>query len=148
MGKSERSIVGIILICAICVMVPHGKEKYADWKEANCGIPDAVGSMVFNNNYHLTIVANSREIADAEEFACEVIEMCRENAFHSIKFSTDVNGYPSSLDITVYLRKDDIGEKEPVCRIRYVPTDYNEGYDIKNDTDKYHLYLDNKEIVF
>lgn len=77
-----------------------------------------------------------------------IIRMCIENEFHSIKFSTDINGYPSSLDIAVYLKRSDIGEKEPVCRIRYIPTDYNEGYDIKNNADQYHLYLDEKEIVF
>lgn len=66
-----------------------------------------------------------------------MVDMCRENAFHSIKFSTDINGYLSSLDIAVYLRKSDIGEKDPVCTIRYIPSDYNEGYDIKNNADSF-----------
>lgn len=147
MSKKQRSVVWIILVCVICIMVSQGEEKYTRWRADNCGIPDAVGSMAFNNEHHLTVVANSKEIEDKEEFAREVIEMCRGNAFHSIKFSTDVNGYPSSLEITVYLQRNDIGEKEPVCRIRYVPTDYNGDYDIKNDVEQYHLYLDGKEIT-
>lgn len=112
------------------------------------GVPDAVSSMSSNQDHYLTVVANSDTIPDKEAFAREVIHMCQDNAFHTIMFSTDVNGYPRRLEINVYLWEEDISEKEPVCYIRYVPLDYNEDYDIKNDQEKFHLYLDDKEIEF
>lgn len=148
MRRIKMKFFGVVMACVVYVMVSQGEEKYVQWQEDHCGIPDAVGSTVINNDHHLTVVANSSEIEDKEEFARQIVDMCRENAFHSIKFSTDINGYPSSLDITVYLRKSDIGKKDPVCRIKYIPSDYNEGYDIKNNADQYHLYLDEKEIAF
>ena len=148
MSKIKYGFICAVLMCAICFIVSQGKDKYVQWREDNCGIPDAVSSMAMNTYHRLTVVANSKEIEDKEGFARMIIRMCIENEFHSIKISTDINGYPSSLDIAVYLKRSDIGEKEPVCRIRYIPTDYNEGYDIKNNADQYHLYLDEKEIVF
>ena len=148
MSKIKYGFICAVLMCAICFIVSQGKDKYVQWREDNCGIPDAVSSMAMNTDHRLTVVANSKEIEDKEGFARMIIRMCIENEFHSIKISTDINGYPSSLDIAVYLKRSDIGEKEPVCRIRYIPTDYNEGYDIKNNADQYHLYLDEREIVF
>ena len=44
-----------------------------------------------------------------------------------------VNGYPHSLTISVYLKKEDIGEKEPVHKIEFLPDEWNQGDDIKND---------------
>ena len=38
--------------------------------------------------------------------------------------------------------------KEPVCKIQFMTDEYNEEYDIKNNADKFHLYLDGEEIEF
>ena len=100
-----------------------------------------------NQEEHLTVVANTREIEDAESFARQVIRMCQDNSFKSIRFSTDVNGYPHSLEISVYLRKDDVGEKEPIHKIEFLPDEWNQGYDIRNDVEHI-LLLDGKEIEF
>lgn len=74
--------------------------------------------------------------------------MCQDNSFYSIRFSTDINGYPSELDITVYLNRKAVEKGEEVCEIKFSADDFRKGYDIKNDADKFHLYLDGKEIEF
>ncbi len=48
----------------------------------------------------------------------------------------------------VYLVCDDVEKKEPVCNILFVTDRCNEEADIRNDADKFHLYLDGDEIAF
>ena len=69
------------------------------------------------------------------------VEMCRENSFQTIKLSTDVTGWPSSLDITVYLHRDDVGRKKPEMHIRFLPPDDGAEYNIKDDSAKYQLLI-------
>ena len=137
-------LIAVALVCA----VQHGGRKYPEWREAHSGVTDVVSSFSMNNDHHLNVVANSSRIEDKEEFAREIIHMCQDNSFHSIRFSTDVNGYPSELDITVYLNRKDVEKGKSVCEIEFSTDDFQKGYDIKNDADKFHLYLDGKEIDF
>ncbi len=137
-------LIAAALVCA----VQYGVRKYPEWKEAHSGVPDVVSSFSMNNDHHLNVAANSSRIEDKEEFAREIIHMCQDNSFHSIRFSTDVNGYPSELDITVYLNRKDVKKGKAVCEIEFSTGDFQKGYDIKNDADKFHLYLDGKEIDF
>lgn len=123
-------------------------EKPKNVNKEVLGVPDAVNSTSTNQDHHLTVVANSDTIPDKEAFVRKVIHMCQDNVFQSIMFSTDVNGYPSRLEINVYLLEKDIRETEPGCHIRYAPLEYNDEYDIKNDQEQFHLYLDDKEIEF
>lgn len=137
----------MILMLLICIVL-SGKDRYQEWQKSHSGVPDVVNSMSVNGYHYLTVIANSKKIEDKEDFAREVISMCQQNAFRSVKFSTGVNGYPTGLDITVYLMRSDIEEKEPVCRIKFVTDDRSGKYDIKNDPDKYQLYLNGEEIAF
>ena len=125
-------------------MEVRNEKRKTDYSE----VPDIISSVSINNYYYLTVIANSRKIGDKEAFAREVIHMCQENAFHSMKFSTGINGYPSGLDIKIYLVCGDIEKKEAVCNIKFVTDKYNGESDIKNDQDKFHLYLDGNEIEF
>lgn len=114
----------------------------------DCGIPDAVSSRTVNGECYLDVVANSDRIEDEAEFARTVVQMCRDNSFHSMKLSTDRGGYPSSLEIKVYLRRADVNAAQPVFMIRYEPAEgtREEGNNIKEDMEKYKLYVDDKEI--
>lgn len=136
-------------------MVPYITKKDRQEQEQKkeqveySGIPDVVSSTTSDGDYDLTVVANRGKIEDKEEFARKVIHMCQDNSFHSTRFSTDIGGYPLSLDITVYLTYRDVEErKEPVCKIQFRTDEYNEEYDIKNNADKFRLYLDGEEIEF
>ena len=74
--------------------------------------------------------------------------MCQDNSFHSIRFSTDINGYPLELNILVYLNRKELEEGELVFEIEFSTDDFSGEYDIKNDADKFRLYLDREEIDF
>lgn len=65
--------------------------------------------------------------------------MCRENSFHTIKFSTD-RGYATSVNMRVYLWKDEIEGNEPVMVVEYKTTGYGEEYDIVHDQSSLFVY--------
>ena len=148
MKKGKWSFIGILLILGAVGVFRYGVLELEKWKESHLGIPDAVSSVSSNNWQYLKVVANSSRIDDKEAFARKVIQMCRENSFHSIRFSTDINGYPSGVDITVYLNRKDLEKGEAVCEIEFRTEGYREDCDIKNDVEQFHLYLDGAEIDF
>lgn len=105
--------------------------------------PDVVSSISMNRDQYLTVVANRDNIEDKEEFAKLLIEMCKENSFHTIKFSTD-RGYATNVDMRVYLFQDKIEGHEPVMIVKYEPVEYGKGYDIVHNPDQFKLTIDGK----
>ena len=126
-----------ILILLIFLFLVNGRKD-----QELTGVPDAVGSTLSGGTCSLTVTANADRIGDEETFAREVIRMCRENAFRSLRLSTDVGGWPEELDIKVYLWREDIGEKEPVMRILYKPADTDVDTSIADDPEKYILTIE------
>ena len=126
----------LFLICLIALLILLGcgaKHTPAE--------PDVVSSISMNRDQYLTVVANRDEIKDEEEFAWKLIEMCQENSFHTIKFSTD-RGYATHIRMNVYLWKDEIEGHDAVMEIKYEPVEFNMDYDIVNNPDKFELYVD------
>ena len=80
-----------------------------------------------------------------EAFARELLQMYKENSFHSTKFSTD-RGYAMSLDMNIYLWKEDIEDGESVMTAKYRPVEYGKEYDVVNNPDKFQLYIDGKNV--
>ena len=107
--------------------------------------PDVVGSVRAGQSEFLTVVANQKQIDDKKEFALLLIEMYKENDFQTIKFSID-KGYATSLEMQVYLKEKEVGEKSPALVVKYVPVEYNKGYDVVNNPDKFKLYIDGELI--
>ena len=66
-------------------------------------------------------------------------------SFHSTKFSTD-RGYATSIDMNIYLWKEDIEDGESVMTAEYRPVEYGKDYEVVNNPDKFQLYIDGKEI--
>ena len=60
-------------------------------------------------------------------------------------FSTD-RGYATSLDMNIYLWKEDIEDGESVMTAEYRPVEYGKDYDVVNHPDKFQLYIDGKEV--
>ncbi len=146
--KRKKLFLCILGIWSIVLTTCGTKEDTQEQEELS-GVPDVVSSTVFGNDYYLIVVANSDRIEDTEEFARTVVHMCMDNSFHSVRFSTDIRGYPSSLDIDVFLNCKDLGERnKPICRIEFRTDSFNEDYNIKNHTDKYHFIVDGQEIEF
>ena len=146
--KRKKLFLCILGIWGI-VLTSCGTKEDTQEQEELSGIPDVANSFVSNNDYHLTVVANSDKIEDKEEFARTVVHMCQDNSFRSVKFSTDIRGYPTELNISVFLSRKDVEErKEPVCKIEFKTDDFSKGYNIKDNPDKFHLFINGVETEF
>ena len=77
--------------------------------------------------------------------ARELLQMYTDDSFHSTKFSTD-RGYATSLDMNIYLWKEDIEDGESVMTAEYRPVEYGKDYDVVNNPDKFQLYINGKEV--
>ena len=90
------------------------------------------------------IKPNSEEdVPMAPDVVSSMIEMCKENSFHTIKFSTD-RGYATNVDMRVYLFQDKIEGHGPVMIVKYEPVEYGKGYDIVHNPDQFKLTIDGK----
>lgn len=146
MERKKRVFSCVLVIIGIMVMISNFLCENKKEREEYSGIPDVVNSTISDSDYDLTVVANRNRIENEEEFAREIIRMCQENSFHSTKLSTDIN-YPTSLNITVFLSNEDIEKRNaPIFIIEFKPDDFNEGWNIKDDLDKFHLYVNGKQI--
>lgn len=103
MDKKRICIVCVIMVFSIMTGYLFEKES----KEEISMEPDVVSSISMNRDQYLTVVANRNRIEDKEEFAKLLVKMCRENSFHTIKFSTD-RGYATEIHMQVYLCEEDI----------------------------------------
>ena len=90
-------------------------------------------------------VANREDIEDREAFARKLLQMYKDDSLHSTKFSTD-RGYATSIDMNIYLWKEDIEDGESVMTAEYRPVEYGKDYDVVNNPDKFQLYIDGKEV--
>ncbi len=107
--------------------------------------PDVVGTFSMNRDENLTVVTNREQIEDKVAFARELLQMYKDNSFYSTKFSID-RGYATSLDMNIYLWKEDIEDGVSVMTAEYRPVEYGKDYDVVNNPDKFELYIDGKEV--
>ena len=132
-------------ICIVCVIMVFGiMTGYLFEKKSEENIPmepDVVSSISMNRDQYLIVVANRDKIEDKEEFAELLVQMCRENSFHTIKFSTD-RGYATGIHMQVYLCDNDIKEAKVAMKIDYVQRVYNEEVDIRNSQKEFELHVD------
>ena len=85
MKKKIIAVISGAVILIIAAGSIYGKPE-SGHKE---GEPDVVGTFSINRDENLTVVANRENIEDREAFARELLQMYKENSFHSTKFSTD-----------------------------------------------------------
>lgn len=109
MDKKRICIVCVIMVFSIMTGYLFEKES----KEEISMEPDVVSSISMNRDQYFTVVANRNRIEDKEEFAKLLVKMCRENSFHTIKFSTD-RGYATEIHMQVYLCEEDIEDANVV----------------------------------
>ncbi|SCH69385.1 Uncharacterised protein [uncultured Clostridium sp.] len=103
MKKKIIAVISGAVILIIAAGSIYGKPE-SSHKE---GEPDVVGTFSVNRDENLTVIANRKNIEDREAFARELLQMYKDDSFHSTKFSTD-RGYATSLDMNIYLWKEDI----------------------------------------
>lgn len=124
----------MLLALFICCIVSGCSSK----KEVE---PDLLSSFSVNRDENLVVIANRNKIEDKDEFARLLVRMCKENSFQSIKFSTD-RGYATSLDMRVYLWRDEVEGNDPVMTVEYKPEEWNQEYDTVNNPEEFRLYVD------
>ena len=115
----KKKIIAVISGTAILIIAAgsiYGKFE-SSHKE---GEPDVVGTFSVNRDENITVVANREDIEDREAFARKLLQMYKDDSFHSTKFSTD-RGYATSIDINIYLWKEDIEDGESVMTAEYRP---------------------------
>lgn len=146
----KRVIWGILVLFTAMFVGCTNKTIDENTNERVEGVPDCVISNTLTSpgrcDANLTVIANRNKIDDKEEFALEVIKMCQENSFKTMQFSTDVNGYPTSLDIDVYLWEDERLETDPVMNICFEPIDSMQGYNIVDNAEQFQLFIDGQLI--
>lgn len=136
MDKKRICIVCVIMVFSIMTGYLFEKES----KEEISMDPDVVSSISMDRNQYLTVVANRDKIEDKEEFAKLLVQMCKENSFHTIKFSTD-RGYATGIHMQVFLCEEDIEDANVVMEIDYVQRECNEKYDICNNPEEFELFV-------
>lgn len=135
MKHSIRFMLLALLLFYICAGCSSRKESD----------PDVLSCFSMNRDENLVVIANRNEIKDKKEFARQLVRMCKENSFHSIKFSTD-RGYATGLDMRVYLWRDEVEGHDPVMVVEYKSDDWNQQYDIVNHPEMFRLYVDGELI--
>lgn len=136
MKRKKHALICLLLAVAF---VSGCAQKHKE------GEPDVISSMKMNQDETLTVVANRKQIEDKEDFAKLLVKKYKENSFQSVRFSTDY-GYATSLNLRVYLWEDEIEGQEPVMVVEYTSIEWNEEYDIVNDSEMFQLYVDGKLI--
>lgn len=104
------------------------------------GEADVKNSMSFNREQHLTVIAYRNKIEDKEAFAEELIQMCKDNSFKTIKFSTD-RGYATGIYMNVYLTEKDWKNGKKVMEVEYTQGPGKLEYDIINNPEEFELIV-------
>lgn len=140
---NEKRICIVCVIMIFVIMTGYHFEKKSE--EEISMEPDVVSSISMNRDQYLIVIANRDRIEDKEEFAKLLVKMCRENSFHTIKFSTD-RGYATGIHMQVYLCEEDIEEANIVMKIDFVQREHNEKYDICNNPEEFELHVDGEVV--
>ncbi len=128
------------LFASVLIAVSALSADYSNYGNMQ---PDMVSTISSMNYEYCAIIAYRDQIPDKIEFARKLVEMCRENAYKTIKFATDVRGYPLGLYLNVYLTPEDLENGKIYMKIKYVTQEYDQNSNIKDDIEKYQLYIDN-----
>ena len=77
---------------------------------------------IFSNGSleEISIIANKLYIFDHEKFAEYILQRCVENSFKEVRFSYDLNGYPSEVHISVYMNQFAWKLKKKAFEIQYI----------------------------
>lgn len=132
MKKIFIVITMILVICCGCTKIDIAKKPDS---------PDVISSFSYNRDQDLTVIAYREEIDDKEAFAKELIQMCVDNSFKTIKFSTD-RGYATSIHMTVYLNEEDFENGNVAMIVTYKSSSLNGEYDIVNNPNEFTLTVE------
>lgn len=133
-GKKKNGIyLWIVLIILFVGIICIGCRKKK---------PNMVATINSMNYEYCSVIAYENSLVDKEQLANQLIEMCKENSFKSIKFATDVRGYPAGIYMRVYLNRLDFKRGKIFMQVKYLPMEKNWTGNIKDNREQYVLYID------
>lgn len=141
-----KRIIALCMTLLVFVLAGCGTKKVETSRGFEEGVPDCVVSNHSSDgDYSLLIIANQDEINDKESFAKLLIEKVTNNDFKTIMFSYDEVGYPTRLQMSVYLSEEDWKDrnKDPYMEVSLTQEDkIKNAYNIVENYEKFELKID------
>ena len=140
--KEQKKKTNKTTIMQLITMLLFGASVIIGCAKVDNSVPDCVVSNSLNDEYSLTIIANQDEIEDQEAFAKELISRVSNNEFKTIMFAFAETGYPTKLDMTVYLNEEDWkSHNAPYMNITFRQENILDGYNIVEHYDKFQMTI-------
>lgn len=139
MKKNQKILK--ILICIVSILIIGYQRKESQRLEI-----DAVSSVSMNDQEKLVIVANSNGIEDRIKLAKEVLRKYMDNSFQSIRLSTDLREDITCLQVSVYLKENQIKEYNPIMEIEYKLQRVSLEDDIWENPEQVEIFIDGEKI--
>ena len=110
----KRTIIIVITI----LLLLAGILFYLQWGR-QMGVSSSSGSGS-DNHYELrvSVILNTLVVTDQQKCAEQIFEKCRDNSFHSVRFSYDIQ-IPHALSVTVYKNQKDAESGNSAFRFSY-----------------------------
>ncbi len=97
-----------------------------------------------DNHYELrvSVILNTLVVTDQQKCAEQIFEKCRDNSFHSVRFSYDIQ-IPHALSVTVYKNQKDAESGNSAFRFSYQQENQIDGsYNIVDNPEKFTLEME------
>lgn len=132
----------IITITIALLLLLAGSLSYLQWGR-QMDVSGSSGSSS-DNNYELriSVILNTLVVTDQQKCAEKIFEKCRDNSFHSVRFSYDVQ-IPHALSVTVYKNQKDAKSGNSAFSFSYQQENQIDGtYNIVDNPEKFTLKMD------
>lgn len=128
-------LFGIPIIILLLFTLFFQKQTSAEMDVVNSQISTSINYCSLNIN----VIANQIYINDYEQLAYDIIEHCKKNDFHSVRFSYDIKGYPHVLSGTVCLNERTYRNAQPCFSFTYQSA--NNAHTILDNSNNFELTL-------
>ena len=105
---------------------------------------DVSSSSGSDNHYELrvSVILNTLVVTDQQKCAEQIFEKCRDNSFHSVRFSYDIQ-IPHALSVTVYKNQKGAESGNSAFSFSYRQENQIDGtYNIVDNPEKFTLEMD------
>ena len=131
-----------IIIAITILLLLAGILFYLQWgRQMDVSSSSGSGS---DNHYELrvSVILNALVVTDQQKCAEQIFEKCRDNSFHSVRFSYDIQ-IPHALSVTVYKNQKDAEFGNSAFRFSYQQENQIDGsYNIVDNPEKFTLEME------
>ena len=99
-----------VIIAITILLLLAGSLSYLQWgRQMDVSSSSGFGS---DNHYELrvSVILNTLVVTDQQKCAEQIFEKCRDNSFHSVRFSYDIQ-IPHALSVTCLLYTSDAADE-------------------------------------